>query len=259
MSAVATLRAASGALAGVPVARLAAARALHCSAVRGCISRLAMPIPYPDMTEGDIAKWKMKEGDAFHVGDVLLEIETDKTMVDVEAQRDGVVGKIIVPDGFKRVRAGKVIALLADEGDDLSRLELPAQPVFPSVRRLLAAHQISAVDAAAIPGTGVRGMLTKGDVLSFVRAREAEAARQRALVLADAREVVLPSWLLAALRIRALGGTILVALDVLKDLRRRVEASAPAPPSFTSRLLAQAKRYWPPRFPRMPTPPAASL
>ncbi|KAI4518160.1 single hybrid motif-containing protein [Schizophyllum commune Loenen D] len=239
MSAVATLRAASGALAGVPVARLAAARALHCSAMRGCISRLAMPIPYPDMTEGDIAKWKMKEGDAFHVGDVLLEIETDKTMVDVEAQRDGVVGKIIVPDGFKRVRAGKVIALLADEGDDLSRLELPAQPVFPSVRRLLAAHQISAVDAAAIPGTGVRGMLTKGDVLSFVRAREAEAARQRALVLADAREVVLPSWLLAALRIRALGGTILVA--------------------FTSRLLAQAKRYWPPRFPRMPTPPAASL
>ena len=89
---------------------------------------------------------------------------------------------------------------------EMTRIELPAQPVFPSVRRLLAAHQISAVDAAAIPGTGVRGMLTKGDVLSFVRAREAEAARQRALVLADAREVVLPSWLLAALRIRALGG-----------------------------------------------------
>ena len=80
MSAVATLRAASGALAGVPVARLAAARALHCSAVRGCISRLAMPIPYPDMTEGDIAKWKMKEGDAFHVGDVLLEIVSGSTL-----------------------------------------------------------------------------------------------------------------------------------------------------------------------------------
>ncbi|KAL1746475.1 single hybrid motif-containing protein [Schizophyllum fasciatum] len=169
MSAVATLRVASGALASVPVARLVAARALHCSAARGCISRLAMPIPYPDMTVGDIAKWKMKEGDAFHVGDVLLEIETDKTMVDVEAQRDGVVGKIIVPDGFKGVRVGKILALLADEGDDLSRLELPAQPIFPSVRRLFAMHNISSTDAAAIPGTGTRGMLTKGDVLAFTR------------------------------------------------------------------------------------------
>ena len=67
-------------LASVPVARVAAARALHCSAVRGCISRLAMPIPYPDMTEGDIAKWKIKEGDAFHVGDVLLEIVSCLTL-----------------------------------------------------------------------------------------------------------------------------------------------------------------------------------
>ncbi|KAI5899086.1 single hybrid motif-containing protein [Schizophyllum commune H4-8] len=270
MSAVATLRVAAGVLASVPVARMAAARALHCSAVRGCISQLAMPIPYPDMTEGDIAKWKMKEGDAFHVGDVLLEIETDKTMVDVEAQRDGVVGKIIVPDGYKRVRVGKVLALLADEGDDISRLELPAQPIFPSVRRLLAAHRISPIDAAAIPGTGTRGMLTKGDVLAFVRAREAqlEAAREakeRALAVIDRPSAIgmpaelrltWPSWLLAALRMRALGEIPYLALAVSGGLWSREGNSS----DLTSRLLTQARRFWPPRFPRMPTnPPAASL
>lgn len=48
------------------------------------------------MTEGGIASWKKQEGDTFAAGDVLLEIETDKATIDVEAQDDGVVGKIIV-------------------------------------------------------------------------------------------------------------------------------------------------------------------
>lgn len=240
----ATLRVAST-LAKVPMARLVAARALHCSAVRGCISRLAMPIPYPDMEEGDIATWKMKEGDIFHVGDVLLEIETEKTVVDVEAQRDGIVGKIIVPDGFKHVRAGRVIALLADEGDDISRLEAPAQSFFPSVRRLLATHAISSSVAAEIPGSGVRGMLTKGDVLAYIRAQEVEAAQadeERALAVIDtpvveAGALVLPSWLLAALKARVLAASML------------------SPATLFYRLLAQARQYWPPQFPT--NPPAA--
>lgn len=50
----------------------------------------------PTMTEGGIASWKKQEGDTFAAGDVLLEIETDKATIDVEAQDDGVVGKIIV-------------------------------------------------------------------------------------------------------------------------------------------------------------------
>ena len=50
----------------------------------------------PTMTEGGIASWKMKEGDTFTAGDVLVEIETDKATIDVEAQDDGVLAKIIV-------------------------------------------------------------------------------------------------------------------------------------------------------------------
>jgi len=48
------------------------------------------------MTEGGISEWKVKEGDAFEAGAVLLTIETDKASIDVEAQDDGIMGKILV-------------------------------------------------------------------------------------------------------------------------------------------------------------------
>lgn len=52
----------------------------------------------PTMTEGGIASWKLKEGDTFTAGDVLVEIETDKATIDVEAQDDGFLAKIIVSE-----------------------------------------------------------------------------------------------------------------------------------------------------------------
>lgn len=50
----------------------------------------------PTMTEGTIHKWMKKEGDSFAAGDVLLELETDKAQIDVEAAEDGVLAKIVV-------------------------------------------------------------------------------------------------------------------------------------------------------------------
>ena len=50
----------------------------------------------PTMTEGGITSWKKQEGEKFSAGDVLLEVETDKATIDVEAQDDGVMGKIVV-------------------------------------------------------------------------------------------------------------------------------------------------------------------
>ncbi|KAF2021955.1 hypothetical protein BU24DRAFT_430435 [Aaosphaeria arxii CBS 175.79] len=86
-----------------------------------------MPALSPTMTEGNIATWKVKEGDSFVAGDVLLEIETDKAQMDVEAQDDGVLAKIIQGDGSKAVQVGSRIAVTADPGDDLSSLEIPAE------------------------------------------------------------------------------------------------------------------------------------
>ncbi|KAF8477168.1 mitochondrial pyruvate dehydrogenase protein x component-like protein [Kalaharituber pfeilii] len=84
-----------------------------------------MPAMSPTMTEGNIAVWKVKEGERFSAGDVLLEIETDKAQIDVEAQEDGVLAKIFANNGAKGIPVGQRIAVLADLEDDLSKLEIP--------------------------------------------------------------------------------------------------------------------------------------
>jgi hypothetical protein len=88
-----------------------------------------MPALSPTMTEGNIAKWIVKEGDSFSAGDVLLEIETDKASMDVEAQDDGIMAKIIQGDGSKGIQVGTRIGVIAESGDDLSSLEIPAESV----------------------------------------------------------------------------------------------------------------------------------
>ncbi|TWU73617.1 pyridoxine biosynthesis protein [Metarhizium rileyi] len=84
-----------------------------------------MPALSPTMTEGNIATWKVKEGQNFSAGDVLLEIETDKATMDVEAQEDGIIMKIMSQDGAKSVQVGTRIAVLAEAGDDIKTLEIP--------------------------------------------------------------------------------------------------------------------------------------
>ena len=78
------------------------------------------------MTEGTIASWKVKEGESFSAGDVLLEIETDKATMDVEAQDDGIMVKIMSQGGSKAVQVGSRIAVIAEAGDDIKALEIPA-------------------------------------------------------------------------------------------------------------------------------------
>ncbi|KAF8349959.1 dihydrolipoamide acetyltransferase [Amanita rubescens] len=99
------------------------ARRFHVSARRYALSRFNMPAMSPTMTEGGIASWKKKEGETFTAGDILLEIETDKATIDVEAQDDGVIAKILAADGAKNVKVGSVIAIIGEEGDNLSGAE----------------------------------------------------------------------------------------------------------------------------------------
>ncbi|KAL3232823.1 Pyruvate dehydrogenase complex protein X component, mitochondrial [Nakaseomyces bracarensis] len=84
-----------------------------------------MPAMSPTMEKGGIVSWKFKEGDSFNAGDVLLEVETDKAQIDVEAQDDGKLAKIVYKDGSKDVSVGDVIAFTAEPEDDLSTLEIP--------------------------------------------------------------------------------------------------------------------------------------
>lgn len=98
----------------------------HASAASLAAQNFTMPALSPTMTEGNIASWKVKEGDSFSAGDVLLEIETDKASMDVEAQDDGILMKIMQSDGSKGVQVGTRIGVIAEPGDDISQLEIPA-------------------------------------------------------------------------------------------------------------------------------------
>ncbi|KAJ3537636.1 hypothetical protein NM688_g6651 [Phlebia brevispora] len=90
------------------IARSVLTRRMHVSAARRALTRFNMPAMSPTMTEGGIASWKKKEGESYSAGDVLLEIETDKATIDVEAQEDGILAKIIVCPILQPCRAMQI-------------------------------------------------------------------------------------------------------------------------------------------------------
>src|SRR5712672_2433203 len=83
---------------------------------------ILMPALSPTMTEGNLAKWHKKEGDPVKAGDILAEIETDKATMEFEAADEGVLGRILVPEGAQGVKVNPPIALLLGEGEDRAAL-----------------------------------------------------------------------------------------------------------------------------------------
>ncbi|CAG8600220.1 4293_t:CDS:2 [Paraglomus brasilianum] len=152
-----------------------------------------MPALSPTMTEGTIVSWKKQEGQKYSAGEVLLEIESDKAQIEVEAPEDGLLAKILISGG-QRCAVGSVIALTAEEDDDISNLEIPDtaadatkstgnsaskknltdaahsksgnQRLSPAVAHLLLSNGIT--DTAKIATTGPKGRLLKGDVLAYM-------------------------------------------------------------------------------------------
>ena len=93
--------------------------------------KILMPALSPTMTEGNLAKWHVKEGDKVNPGDIIAEIETDKATMEVEAVDEGTVGKILVSEGTEGVPVNKTIGVLLEEGEEASAigddaLEMPA-------------------------------------------------------------------------------------------------------------------------------------
>jgi pyruvate dehydrogenase E2 component (dihydrolipoamide acetyltransferase) len=82
-----------------------------------------------DMTEGTVAKWLKKEGDAVKRGDKMAEIETDKTVVEMEAYADGTLLKVVVPEG-RKVPVGQLIAWIGQQGEKVP--EEPGAPTGPA-------------------------------------------------------------------------------------------------------------------------------
>lgn len=156
---------------------------------------IMMPALSPTMEEGRLAKWLVKEGDTVQSGDVMAEIETDKATMEFEAVDEGVIGKIVVPEGTEGVKVNAVIAVLLEDGEDASAISdapaatpapveaapvaaeapaaaapAPAAPVANDGGRVFAsplARRIAAdkgLDLANVAGSGPKGRIVKADV-----------------------------------------------------------------------------------------------
>lgn len=88
---------------------------------------ITMPAMSPTMEEGTLARWLVKEGDSVSSGDIIAEIETDKATMELEAIDEGTIAKILVDEGSEGVKVGTLIALVAEEGEEVGDVETPAQ------------------------------------------------------------------------------------------------------------------------------------
>jgi len=93
---------------------------------------LKMPALSPTMEEGTLARWLVKEGDEVKSGDILAEIETDKATMEFEAVDEGTIAKILVAEGTDAVKVGTVIAMIAGEDEDASKVEAPEAAPAPA-------------------------------------------------------------------------------------------------------------------------------
>ena len=91
-------------------------------------TEVLMPALSPTMTEGKIARWLKSEGESVRAGDVLAEIETDKATMEVEAIDEGVLARIVIPEGTEHVAVNTPIAVIAGNGEDVRATELTMPP-----------------------------------------------------------------------------------------------------------------------------------
>ncbi|HEV8034267.1 pyruvate dehydrogenase complex dihydrolipoamide acetyltransferase [Yoonia sp.] len=178
-------------------------------------TEILMPALSPTMEEGTLAKWHVKEGDKVSSGDIMAEIETDKATMEFEAVDEGVMGKIIVPEGTEGVKVNDVIAVLLEEGesaDDIGDVSSgssaasapsspdPAPSAAPAAEKPAAApaaptkdgerifatplaRRIAAdkgLDLTAIKGSGPHGRIVKADVENATAAPKAAAPAAKA-------------------------------------------------------------------------------
>ena len=91
-------------------------------------TEILMPALSPTMEEGTLAKWLVKEGDTVSAGDILAEIETDKATMEFEAVDEGTISKILVSEGSEGIKVNSPIAILEDDRENISDLELSDIP-----------------------------------------------------------------------------------------------------------------------------------
>ncbi len=183
---------------------------------------ILMPALSPTMTEGTLARWLKKEGDAIVSGDVIAEIETDKATMEVEAVDEGILGRILVGDGTEGVQVNQPIGIIVEDGEAVPDAAAPAeraaapapgpeasnptQPPAPVTHEAAAAGPAPAsngsrvfisplakrlareagLDPVTISGSGPNGRIVRADVEAAQKAGPAPAKAPAATPLAAA-------------------------------------------------------------------------
>ncbi len=137
---------------------------------------ILMPALSPTMEKGNLAKWLKKEGEAVKTGDVIAEIETDKATMEYESVDDGVLAKIVVPEGTNDVPVNQLIAVLAQEGED------PKQAAAEAAKAARPAQAASAGTPSPQRGEGTAQLAAPAATAAQSRPTEARAPSQEARV-----------------------------------------------------------------------------
>lgn len=179
--------------------------------------KILMPALSPTMTEGNLVKWIKTEGEKVSAGEVIAEIETDKATMEVEAVDEGVIAKILIPEGTEGVQVNSLIAVLVEEDEEadveafinkcspsstvpehifeeenlvpaetkLAPISIPRTPaqVISTNKRIFAsplAKKIASIEGISlsnIVGSGPYGRIVKNDVLSATKSKKGTIKR----------------------------------------------------------------------------------
>ncbi|MBP6763415.1 MAG: 2-oxoglutarate dehydrogenase complex dihydrolipoyllysine-residue succinyltransferase [Rubrivivax sp.] len=157
------------------------------------IVEVKVPQLSESVAEATLLTWKKKPGDAVAMDEILIEVETDKVVLEVPAPAAGVLGEIVQPDGATVVaeqliaridtegKAGAAAAPVAAAAAPASASAAPAAAAtadksgvaMPAAAKIMADNHLP---AGSVPGTGKDGRVTKGDVLGALAAPKAAPA-----------------------------------------------------------------------------------
>jgi len=156
---------------------------------------IIMPSLGAVLEESTLLTWLVKQGDRVEKGQVIFEAESDKSVVEVEAPQDGIIGKILASAGDV-IPSGDAVAILLQPGEELSEVEdkppariispqskslpkiqLPKEQISRDPERLIASPlarkiaRINAINLQDIRGTGPRGRIIRADIIDAINIR----------------------------------------------------------------------------------------
>ncbi|MFQ6046124.1 MAG: dihydrolipoamide acetyltransferase family protein [Gemmatimonadales bacterium] len=186
-------------------------------------TKVVMEALSPTMEEGKVLSWLKAEGDDVMTGDVIAEVETDKAVMELQARGDGVLRKVLVPEGAT-VEVGALVAVIAQPDEDIEDLVSRAQPLAAPGQAEIAQPQPTAAPAIA-PTTSP--------------AASAEAAVTRVAPTVPARVVAAPAEIRASPLARRLARERGIDLALIagsgpggRVVKRDVELASAAAPAL---------------------------